>query len=287
MEPSIVGLVLLSAILHPLWNALIKSHARPEEAFLALMGMFAAFALIHALATGADLLSVVRVWPFVLISAVGLSTYGYNLVLTLKRGDLSAYYPIVRSSPLFIVIVGVLFLGEHYSPFLLAGIGLVVIGALSLQYRPGTRFLDDPATLARAVLAMFGAGVYSITDSRGVRLVEPMVLLFWVQVLVYPTLVLLFHRFGGHRVRALVLGGWRTPPARNLLTGAICYGSYYLILTAYRMGGEVAAVTAVRQASIPLSVLFGGFYFREEGIPRRLLAALILSVGIVVIVLAG
>jgi uncharacterized membrane protein len=72
--------------------------------------------------------------------------------------------------------------------------------------------------------------------------------------------------------------------ARIALPGMIAYVSYMLILYAYRAGGEVAAVTAVRQASIPISVVLAGVFLREGTIARRLAASLILSAGIVVIV---
>ncbi len=283
MELYIAGMVLLSAVLHPIWNALIKGDARPDMAFMALMFMFLFFSGAHGLATGADFLSVAEAWPLVLISSAGLTVYGYTLVLTLKHGDLSAYYPIVRSSPLFIVIVGVLFLEARYTPSLLAGMGLVVGGAIALQYQPGSRFFNDPATLLRALAAMVGSGVYSISDSRGVRLVEPMVFMFWVQVAVIPVLSVLFLR---NRGSAPLFAGWRPRALRYLTLGCVCYGSYILVLFAYRLGGEVAAVTTVRQASIPVSVVLGGFFFKEGNIPRRLVASAVLAAGIVVIVLA-
>ena len=286
MEIAVAGLVLVSAVLHPLWNALIKGDDRPERAFLAVMAMFLVFSGAHGVATGADLLSGIEAWPYILISSAGLATYSYNLILTYKRGDLSIYYPIIRSSPLFVVVVGVLFLDATYSLLLLAGIGLVMVGALMLQYRRGTRLLDDPGTFARAVVAMAGTGVYSISDARGVGLVEPPVLMFWVQVLTAPTLAILFLRFGDLRIGALLFAGWRLSPFRYLLAGAICYSSYILILIAYQWGGDVAAVTSVRQVSIPLSVLLGGFFFHEKGIPGRILASLVLTAGIVVIVFA-
>jgi len=51
--------------------------------------------------------------------------------------------------------------------------------------------------------------------------------------------------------------------------------------------GDVAAVTAVRQASIPLSVILGGVFLSEGSIVRRLIASLILALGIVLIVTGG
>ena len=76
-------------------------------------------------------------------------------------------------------------------------------------------------------------------------------------------------------------------PISLLLPGVICYASYYLILLAYQYGGEVAAVTSVRQASIPISVALGGLYLREGAIARRFLATGILTLGIILIVQIG
>ena len=57
----------------------------------------------------------------------------------------------------------------------------------------------------------------------------------------------------------------------------MCYVSYYLILWVYGHGGDVAAVTSVRQASIPFSVLIGGLWLKEPDMTRRLFASLILA----------
>ena len=72
-----------------------------------------------------------------------------------------------------------------------------------------------------------------------------------------------------------------------IVPGIMAYGSYYLILMAYQIGAEVAAVTSVRQASIPISVMLGGFFLREGAILRRLIAASLLAAGILVIVVMG
>ena len=71
-----------------------------------------------------------------------------------------------------------------------------------------------------------------------------------------------------------------------LMAGLSSYASYYLILTAFQMGGNVAAVTSVRQVSIPLAVILSGLYLKEADTRSRLLWAVVLAAGVVVIVLA-
>ena len=72
-----------------------------------------------------------------------------------------------------------------------------------------------------------------------------------------------------------------------VLPGVLAYSSYYLILIAYQLGGDVAAVTSMRQASIPISVLLGGLFLREGAMLRRFCAAGLLALGIVVIAMSG
>ena len=230
---------------------------------------------------GYNLMAVGRVWPWMAMSWAGLILYLTSLATTLRRGDLSAYYPIARSSPLFIVVVGFLFLGESYSAALLAGIALVLVGAFALQFRRGTRLLDDPLTLTFAVLAMAGTGMYTIGDSRIMRVVEPPVLLVWIQFLCVPPYVLVF-RLAGRTVAELF--AWTRKPLLYMGLSVVSYASYFLILWAFSQGGDAAAVASVRQASIPFSVLIGGLWLKERDMGLRLAASLVLAAGIVVIV---
>jgi len=99
-----------------------------------------------------------------------------------------------------------------------------------------------------------------------------------------PSYLLIFRYFGVPETRFSQLFQWTAGPYLFFGIGLICYLSYFLILTAYSMGGEVAAVTAVRQASIPISVLLGGLMFREGSIVRRFGASCLLVLGILIIV---
>lgn len=286
MPFDIVALVLLSALLHPLWNALLKKGGEPESGFLVLTLLIVIFAGGHALISGQDFASILTIWPLYLASCAGQILYGFFLVMTLRRGDLSAYYPIIRSSPAAIVLFGFLVLGERYSLFLLAGIVLVLVGGFLLQYRPGIRLLEDYKTLGCALLSMCGVATYSLADSQGVREIAPSVLFFWVEVTCLVCYLVLFRMMGEHSVSWTALYTWLRRPLSNAAAGVFAYASYWLILEAYALGGNVAAVTSVRQASIPISVLIGGLLLQEGAIYRRLGASLLLAAGIVVIVLS-
>jgi len=286
MEPYIAGMVLLSAAIHPLWNVLLKNEPDPQLGYLGLTVVLVVCALIHTIMSGADVMAGTHVLPLILLSWCGQVLYGTCLTATYMRGDLSAYYPIIRASPVFIVAVGFLFLGRTYSPFVLAGIAMAVAGGFLLLYRRGTHFFSEPLTLGLALAAMAGTGIYSIADAQLMETLAPEVQMLWVEILLIPYYLTLLLRRRTHT---------RYPDERSIVAraamlivpGIMAYASYYLILLAFKWGGEVAAVTAVRQASIPISVILGGFFLREGAILRRLFAALLLAAGIVVIVMLG
>ena len=284
MEISITILVLLSAILHPLWNAMIKRDTCPEGAFVGNGAMLILLAGSHSLIAGHDLLTITKIWHLLIITVGAKLIYTISLVTMLRRGDLSVYYPVARSSPAFIVLISALFLGVLYTPLVLVGISMVLVGAFWLQYKRGVRLLDNPLTLAFALLAMAGTGVNSIADALAVQVVAPSVLFFWTFIFTLPGFTLFFIFFGGEKVSTHSLFPWIRSPLPYIKIGVICYASYLLILLAYQGGGEVAVVNSVRQASIPISVLLGGMWLKEMDMKQRVLASLLLSTGIVIIV---
>lgn len=286
MDYTIAVMVIASAVVHPVWNLLLKKEPDPQLGYLGLTASLALCALVHALAAGSDIFAASAVIPLILLSWCGQVLYGICLTATLSRGDLSAYYPIIRASPVFIVIVGVLLLGYSYSWEVLIGMAMAVAGGFLLLYRRGTHFLSEPATLAFALTAMAGTGIYSIADSNLMQVLQPEVQMIWVEGLLVPLYLVLFLRRRSH-TRYTDSRPLATRATMLIIPGVMAYASYYLILLAYQMGGEVAAVTSVRQASIPISVLLGGYFLREGSTLRRLVAALILASGIVVIIFSG
>ena len=168
MEIKITFLVLISAILHPLWNAMIKRETFPEGAFVGNGAMLVFLAGAHSLITGEDLLAITKVWGLLATTVLAKLIYTISLVTMLRLGDLSAYYPIARSSPAFIVIVSSLFLGVLYTPLVLIGIMMVLVGAFWLQYTHGAPLLNNPKVLMFSFLAMAGTGVNSIADALAV-----------------------------------------------------------------------------------------------------------------------
>src|ERR1700716_38971 len=132
VEPLVVGLLLMAALMHASWNAILKSDQSDRLATFCvimttrpLMGVCAVpfLPLIEPAA-----------WKY-LVSSVLIHVLYYTFLLkAYSYGDLSHTYPIARGlGPLLVALVSGRFIGEHLRPqdflgVLLLGFGLNALG---------------------------------------------------------------------------------------------------------------------------------------------------------------
>ena len=289
MDLIVIALVLGSAALHPFRDLLIKGQDFPESAYLGVTGSWVIFAAIQSAIFNQPLNLPIDVWPLVAGSALGLFLYYPCVMLTLKTGDLSVYYPIIRSSPLAIVAVSYLFLEQYYSPVTLLGISLILMSAIMIQYRRGAVLLQRPKLIFTAVAAMLGSAIYSLADSVAMETITPAPFLFWVYTALTLAFIVFFTltRPQKRPLSLQLFGCWPSAWLSVLSSGALSYASYLLILFAFQSGGEVAVVSAIRQVSIPLSVLLGALVLKEKHLLARLSWSLLLASGVIIIMIGG
>lgn len=279
MSLPILLIVLLSAALHPLWNIIVKRDADPAGAFMTLCAAITVLAIVTSLVTGASLVPPEEAWGVLIASSLGQAVYGTALTLALRRGDLSAYYPIVRATPVAVVLWSWAIDGASLGWVLPIGVALVVGGGFLTQAGRG-RVFDDPRALIAALISLAASAVFSIADGRAATMMPASTLMAWAQGGALPVQALIFAL-----ARAPMRIGGTRGLARGAVAGAIAYASYYLILVAFAWGGGVAAVTSVRQLSIPLSVVLGAVWLGERNPRGRLLGSVVVVAGVVVIAL--
>ncbi|HBE29035.1 MAG TPA: hypothetical protein DDW25_09125, partial [Ktedonobacter sp.] len=126
MPLTALGLLLLAAVLHAIWNLLVKN-ARQKQVFtwwaLAVGAVF--FAPLLLLTR----VFPIQVWPLVICSGLVEAVYYITLTRAYEHGDFSLVYPMARgTAPAFLVLWAVLFLGERPRPAGFAGLTLLVLG---------------------------------------------------------------------------------------------------------------------------------------------------------------
>ena len=284
MELHWISLVIVSAAIHPYRELSLKNARHPLACYLGVAVIWLIVATFQNVIMSHELQIPIASFPLVIISAAGLILYYYGVLAAMKLGQVSIYYPIVRSSPIAIVIFSWLFLDVKYTNSTLIGIIIIFIGAIMLQ-KSSLSFFGNKKALYLAIMAMIGSAGYSISDAIAVQKIAPSVLLFYCYILV--SLILFFIFVFNNRTKKnafnCLLYQWKSDQYKILSAGLISYSSYYLILVAFELGADAAAVSAVRQASIPISVLLAAYFLRENETFRRLGWASLIALGITVL----
>jgi hypothetical protein len=68
VDLTLAGMVLVSAVIHPIWNLFLKQEPDTQLAYLGLTFTLAACGLVHSLIAGSDIWSVSAVIPLLFLS---------------------------------------------------------------------------------------------------------------------------------------------------------------------------------------------------------------------------
>lgn len=284
------ALVILSAILHPLWNMLLK---QSEDKVVFYFNIHLVYTVLFCFILFFYPVRSVTFsgWALVLFSALAHFFYQLFLCKTYEISDLSLMYPVIRSAPLFVIIMGIFFLREVPSAGALAGIILVVVGVQILNQK-GLGMADflspfqhvNKKALTFAVLTAFSSACYSVVDKKGALAMDPVLFfyLFFALSGLFFLVYLLF--FQEKRKRCLEV--LNREKVRITLAAFLEFISYILILYAFRMS-KVAYITALRQISVVFGALYGIRFLKESHGKVRLAGSLIIFAGIFLITVFG
>lgn len=281
MEPWVFGLVLLAAILHASWNALVKVGG---DALVRL-------AIINATAglCALPFLFVVDIpdpasWRYLGASALIHQAYYFFLVLSYKNGDLSHVYPIARGvAPLLVAIGAFLFAGETLSILGVIAVGIICAAIMSLSLsgpRSSAATIPDSSKAAFFALCT-GAMIagYTVCDGLGARAAISVsgyiAWLFVVDALPIVFIAVLLRR-------RTLFTTFRRHALTGTLGGAFSIGAYGLVIWAMSLT-PMTYVSALRETSVILAALIGTRLLREPFGMRRIYAAVLVSAGVVLL----
>ena len=129
------GFVLLAALLHATWNAMLHGN---RDRFLSMTWMSTSTGLVALIALPFLPMPAAPAFPYIIASGLVHIVYSVSLVYAYRSGDLGETYPIARgSSPLLVAVGAALFAREHLGWLPLAGILLVSAGIISLALERG------------------------------------------------------------------------------------------------------------------------------------------------------
>lgn len=281
MEPHVVALVLLAALLHAGWNALLKAG---KDRVLTMTMVIGVGSIIAIPVLPFVAVPAAESWIYLLLSTAIHAGYFFFLIQAYRIGDLSQIYPVARgAAPLMVAAGGAIFAGEVLSWGQLSGLLLASLAIASFALAGGLAGLRNP----KPFLYGFGTAVfissYTITDALGVRASgAPLGFIAWLFLLsVIPlaayTLVARRGELGPYiRIH------WKN----GIFAGTICALAYALVIWALTLS-DMAFVSALRETSVVFAVVFGSRMLGESFGGRRLAAALLVAAGIAIMQLAS
>ena len=283
---SILALALLlsSAVLHALWNLILKQSPEKYVAMGWQVIISGVLSLVVLFFTGLPPRSM---WLYAGISMTLEAIYFTLLSFAYSDHDFSLVYPVARgSAPALVVLWSFIFLHEIPSAWGFLGIlliicGLVIIGSTNLL-QPHQNKLQFKG-IAIALLIALVISIYTLIDGFSVKHgpALPYGLLMFTLVPVLTTPVMLGH-YGWQKFRS----GWRLQPARLLLIGLLGVVAYLFALFAYSLA-PVNYSEAIREVSVVLGA-FAGWQFLGEKLGKiRVLGAAVIFAGIVLIAVLG
>jgi drug/metabolite transporter (DMT)-like permease len=285
MPLTALGLLLAAAMMHTTWNLLVK-RAKEKQVFIWCSLIVGTIIFSPLLLTSPLLL--VTTWPYLISSALVEAIYYITLIRAYENGDFSLVYPMARgAAPAFLLIWATFFLGERPRFFGLIGIALLVFGLIIVggktwwTLRVTSGFSKSALALALGVACCIS--IYTAIDGAAVHHVSPLpytVMVITLTVLLITPAVVM--RYGN----TAIVDEWRTNWIQIILVGLFTLLAYILALKAYTIA-RVSYAGSVREISVVFAAFVGWRWLGESFGAIRMLGAMFIFIGILVIALMG
>ena len=266
--------VIGAALLHAVWNAIVKTGlSKQTSMFLLSVG--------HALIGFAVVLNkpfpAAEVWPWLLASGLIHMAYQLFLAYAYEQGDLSRVYPIARgAAPMIVMIASILFLSDPMG--LMDYVGVFVLG-LGIVFMARGVFTNGESR--RLLPFAFGSAIatagYTLADGLGARVAgDALQYVGWLMILsacFYTPAAIALHGVG-------VLRANRRDWMLGMVAAAASFAAYAIAVWAMTVA-PLALVAALRETSILFAVLLGWLWFGDRMDRGKIIAAVLIVAGVV------
>lgn len=281
MPLHVMVIVLLAALLHASWNFLVKQTGDKHVSMSAVVFGHTPFAAVALVIVPSPSLASI---PYMLTGALLHTGYQIFLLNSYRSGDLSQVYPLARGvAPLLVALVSMLLLGISLDSVQVVAIVLIAAGIMSLTLLARKQSALNLKAVLLALCTGTFIAAYSLVDGLGARKAgSPIGFYGWlslVNAMIYGGIMgVIRPRLAGTilvRHRLLALGG-----------GGASFGAYALVIWAFTLA-PIAMVTALRETSILFALLLGTVVLKERPGFKRIVAAMVILVGVFLMRLQG
>jgi len=262
----IIALVLLSALLHATWNALLRVESDKDRVLVAAVSVATLLAAAVAgvrWALGALPFATTLSFAWTLAAGVLEWLYFASLAKALDRGALGPVYTISRGGAILLVWpISIAYFAEPLTIPSAIGSAVVFAGLALASSRTGDVRKTSGNALAWAIACAVSIAGYHLAYKAALREGGSASAVFAVALAVASLINLI--RLGGEG-RAVVATLLRTRLPRIVVMGMICGGSFLILMEALAAGGAGYVLT-LRNTSVLFAT---GLAFAIGERPRR------------------
>ena len=277
MEQNIFLLVIFAAILHAIWNGMVKSYKDKVISVSAIVFGHVPIAIIVMLFLPLPTLESV---PYIILSAIIHQGYQYNLISAYKIGDLTKVYPIARGTgPIVATLISIIFLGLLITKFQTLSIVLICFGIIILGIFSESSIKNNKAAVFSLATGFF-IGLYSLVDGYGARTsLSPLSFLGWSFILNAIIFPFVLKYMGYTNVFSKVM---KEAKIIFWVGGTISYVVYGIVVWCFTKA-PIPIVGALRETSIIFALLIGTFFLKEKFTLIKIAAVLTIFFGIILL----
>ncbi|RAJ00342.1 putative membrane protein [Chitinophaga skermanii] len=282
MSLSALTLIIIAAIVHAFWNFTTKKVNGKLPFYwctsLFAVGMFVPYVVYQLFQH--DLPFDQITLGFSALSAVLHLLYFVALQTGYRKADLSVVYPIARGSgPLCSVTGAILLFHEKPGTLAILGIVLIILGVVMMTLTGWKHDKRIVTGLGYGALTGLFIASYTIADKIAVVDYHVSVVFITLASMILP-FVLLFPYTAAKRSEYAIELKTHWKPA--FIVAACQPLSYILVLIAMKTT-PVSYVAPARELSIVFGVFFGVHSLKEKDRVKRILGALVILAGIVLL----
>ena len=277
MSLTVFEIVLVAAVLHASWNAIVKAGKNTVLTMVLVTASAALWAVV--------LLPVLpspspESWPYIALSAALQIVY-FALVARIYRiADMSQTYPIMRgAAPLIVALAGTLFLDETLSSPAWLGVCIICSGILIMLWS------GEQKSREGLILALLNALVisgYTLIDGIGVRLsAAPASYTLWIFLITGAAIASWATLTQWSQTRHYLRLNWHLGAIGGLGT-LVSYGLALYAMTQ----APVAVVAALRETSILFSAVISWLILKEHITGVRCVSVCVIAIGAITLRLA-
>tara|TARA_B100000029_G_scaffold322258_1_gene314647 strand:+ start:2426 stop:3268 length:843 start_codon:yes stop_codon:yes gene_type:complete len=277
MELNVFILVIFAAILHAVWNGMVKNFEDKVISVSAIVFGHVPIAIIVMLFLPLPTLESV---PYIILSAVIHQGYQYYLISAYKIGDLTRVYPIARGTgPIVATLISIIFLSLLITKFQTLSIILICFGIITLGLFSEISIKNNKAIIYSLATGFF-IGMYSLADGYGARIsLSPLSFLGWSFILNAMIFPIILKYMGYSNVFSRVI---KEAKIIFWAGGTLSYVVYGIVVWSFTKA-PIPLVGALRESSIVFSILIGFFFLKERITFVKVLAILLIFAGVVLL----